>query len=87
MSILRLVNPGIAAVRITISGVDDTGTQRGSAVLELPRRHAATYRSCQIEEFIGMGTGKWRMTLQADKPVWVMSLLGTPTGHLINLSG
>ena len=87
MSMLRVVNPGVVSARIIVSGVDDAGVERGRTSLELPPRNATTYRSCQLEESIGTGTGKWRMILEADEPVWVMSLLGTPTGHLIDFSG
>ena len=45
------------------------------------------YRSCRLEEAIRAGPGKWRLTLEADRPVWIMNLLGTPTGHPLNLSG
>ena len=34
----------------------------------------------------GDGTGKWQLTVTADQPILVMSLLSTPTGHLSNLS-
>ena len=35
---------------------------------------------------IGEGTGKWRLLVTADQAIQVMSLLRSPTGHLINLS-
>ena len=44
------------------------------------------YRSCDLEERLGSGSGKWRLTLKAPFPLIIMSLVSTPTGHLINLS-
>ena len=34
----------------------------------------------------GDGAGKWRLTVSADQPLHVMSLMQSPTGHLTNLS-
>ena len=35
---------------------------------------------------LGDGKGKWRLTVDSEQPVLVMSLLASPTGHLANLS-
>ena len=35
---------------------------------------------------LGDGAGKWRLTVDSDEPIAVMSLLSSPTGHLTNLS-
>ena len=35
---------------------------------------------------LGDGKGKWRLRVESDRPVRVMSLLENPTGHLTNLS-
>ena len=35
---------------------------------------------------LGDGVGKWRLRVESDRPVQVMSLLDSPTGHLSNLS-
>ena len=35
---------------------------------------------------LGNGEGKWRLAVQADQPIAVMSLLETPSGHLTNVS-
>ena len=42
--------------------------------------------SAGVEGRFGDGAGKWRLTVSADQPVQVMSLLLSPTGHLTNLS-
>ena len=39
-----------------------------------------------LEGVLGTGTGKWRLTVRSDRPLMVMSLLESPTGHLTNLS-
>ena len=35
---------------------------------------------------LGDGAGKWRLSVTSDRPIAVMSLLASPTGHLTNLS-
>ena len=35
---------------------------------------------------IGDGQGKWELAVASDRPLMVMSLLSSPTGHLTNLS-
>ena len=35
---------------------------------------------------LGDGAGKWRLEVEADRPILVLSLLATPTGHITNLS-
>ena len=35
---------------------------------------------------LGEGMGKWRLRVRSDRPIVVMSLLESPTGHLTNLS-
>ena len=35
---------------------------------------------------LGAGTGKWQLQITSDRPVVVLSLLRSPTGHLTNLS-
>ena len=34
----------------------------------------------------GDGAGRWRLTVSADQPLQVMSLMQSATGHLTNLS-
>ena len=92
-SYLRLVNPGSASTRITISAHDDAGRQRGPVSLSVPAGHARHVTASDLETGqgldgrLGEGSGKWRLTVSATRPVHVMSLLDTPTGHLTNLSG
>ena len=35
---------------------------------------------------LGDGAGKWRLTVSADRPLRVMSLLRNPAGNLTNIS-
>ena len=35
---------------------------------------------------LGDGAGKWRLRVSSNRPIVVMSLLESPTGHLTNLS-
>ena len=92
---LRLINPGSDGdVRISIRGQDDDGASSDGAVtLTLPIREARSLTAGQLEQgdpgfngSLGDGEGKWRLTISADRPIEVMSLLQNPTGHLTNLS-
>ncbi len=94
VSSLRLINPGDASARVTISGWDDHGTSPGGPVrLTVPARAARSYTAAQLEEgapglsgALGDGVGKWRLAVTSDRPISAMSLLTSPTGHLTNLS-
>ncbi len=95
MSKLRLVNPADADATITIGGVDDAGAAppEGTVTLTLPAGAAAEITAQQLEAGadhfrgrFGDGKGKWRLFIEADQDVQVMSLLESPTGHITNLS-
>ena len=92
---LRLINPGEEAVEVTIEGIDGKGgSSDGAVVLSVPARASRTLTAQQLESgegeglsgALGTGAGKWRLTVTADRPIEVMSLLSSPTGHLTNLS-
>lgn len=92
-SSLRLINPGSSSTSIEITGVDDSGRTRGPARLTLGAGRARLLSANQIEDGgsglaggLGTGTGKWRLSVSADHPIQVMSLLSLPSGHLTNLS-
>ena len=93
-SLLRLVNPGETAVEATIRGVDDAGASAAAAVrIAVPAGRSRTLSARQLEAggegfegALGDGAGKWRLVIDADRPVLAMSLLSSPTGHLTNLS-
>ncbi len=94
VSSLRLVNPGPEAAQVTITGRDDRGASPGGAVeLTIPAGAARTYTAAQLEDgapdltgALGDGTGKWRLSVGSVRPISVMSLLASPSGHLTNLS-
>ena len=93
VSRLRLVNPGEAAVEVSVEGIDDEGRSPGGTVrVEVPAGAAQTLTARALESgeglsgMLGDGDGKWRLTVSADEPIEVMSLLASPTGHLTNLS-
>ena len=96
VSLLRLANTADSAAEVTIAGRDDSGRAApgGTVRLNLPARAAVTLSARELESGagrltgrLGDGEGKWRLTVTADRPLLVMSLLhATQTGHLANLS-
>ena len=93
---LRLINPSAAAVNVTITGLDDAGAPptSGQVSLTIPAGDARTIAARELEsggdDFdgrFGDGAGKWQLFISADGPIYVVSLLESPTGHLANLSG
>ncbi len=93
-SVLRFLNPGGVTAKVVIEGVDDAGASPGGPVrVSMPPRSARMIVSEALEAggaglagSLGDGAGKWRLTVEADQPILVMSLLTSPTGHLTNLS-
>ncbi len=91
---LRLVNPTGNDASVTITGLDDAGSLGEADVgLTLPAGQAMMLSAADLEEeasgrtgTLGDGAGKWQLFVSADQAIWVMSLMGTPTGHLTNLS-
>ena len=92
---LRLINLGVDAAEIVISGRDDEGESppQGRVRIRLEGGAAHTLTAQELEEgnddirgSFGDGTGKWRLTVSANQPIQVMSLMLSPTGHLTNLS-
>ena len=94
VSSLRLVNPGNANASIVVTGVDDRGraAPQGEVRLALRAGAARMVTAQQLESGSGLsgrlgdGTGYWQLSISANRPIQVMSLLRSPTGHLINLS-
>ena len=81
---------------MTIAGVDDDGVSPGTAVrARVPAGSARRLTSSELETgesdvidggALGDGKGKWRLQIDSDRPVRVLSLIENPTGHLTNLS-
>ena len=96
VSVLWLVNPGDAAAAVAVTGVDDAGASPGTAVrTTVPAGSSRRLTSAELETGVsaavddgalGEGVGKWRLRVESDRPIRVMSLLENPTGHLTNLS-
>ena len=91
---LRLVNPGEAAAEVSVTGVDARGESPGSEVTTtIPAGAARTFTSAVLESggegfdgALGDGEGKWRLTVDSEQPLVVMSLLVDTMGRLTNLS-
>ena len=92
---LRLVNVGGHTASIEISGLDDRGKAppRGKVRLTLAAGAARTVSAEELEQGarglsgrFGNGTGKWRLSVSANQPLQVMSLLFSRTGNITNLS-
>ena len=91
---LRLVNPGEAEAEVSIVGVDARGESPGSEVTTtIPGGAARTFTSAVLESggegiegALGDGEGKWRLTVDSEQPLVVMSLLADTMGRLTNLS-
>ena len=91
---LRLVNPGARPVEVRIEGRDDAGAASDGAVrVTVPARGARTLTARELESggaeltgALGTGAGRWRLLVSAERPIEVMSLLSSPSGHLANLS-
>ena len=96
-SLLRLINPQDRDAEIAIYGLDDAGAMRGPVRLTLPAGHARSIDARALEEgegegddglegTLGDGHGKWRLDIEADRDIQVMSLIESPEGHITNLS-
>ena len=94
LSLLRLVNPdSTRAVAVRITGRDDVGARSEEVRLVLPAGASRTVDATElelggegIEGRLGDGTGKWKLWVEAEGDIRVMSLLQSVSGHLTNLS-
>lgn len=92
-SLLRLINPEDQDAELAIYGLDDSGATRGPVRLTLPAGHARSINAPELEDggtnlegALGDGQGKWRLDIEADRDIQVMSLMESPEGHITNLS-
>ena len=99
VSKLRFISQGPKDDVSAVRGVDDSGGSSGSSILLGPAEGTSLIVTAQeledgSEEFytvrrgLGDGDGKWHLYRYQPwrKPVGIMSLLESPTGHLTNLS-
>ena len=87
-SVLRLVNPSSTDATVAIRGVDDQGANGDRPVTVSLKRDAAVVLTARDLESrgLGNGAGRWRLTVTADRPIIVMNLVESATGHLTNIS-
>ena len=84
---LRIINPHPERVTFTIRAIADDGMQGLEPVrFAIPANAVKTFTSNQLESRLGDGSGKWRFSVSASRPVWVMNLMVTRSGHVTNLS-
>ncbi|MDE2906700.1 MAG: leucine-rich repeat protein [Acidobacteriota bacterium] len=93
VSSLRLANAGTETAEVTIQGIDDAGNWSREVRLSLPAGAVREFTAATLESggegfegALGEGVGKWRLTVVSDRPLSVISLLESPTGHVTNLS-
>ena len=98
---LRLINLKCPSLdpcdpaNVTIYGVDDAGKRSPNVRLTVADGAAREVTAAELEGLdaaegldgtIGGGSGKWQLFVTADRPIQVMSLLESVSGHLTNLS-
>ena len=95
VSRLRLINPSDAAAAVMIGGRDDSGAAAtgGDVTLMLAAGGAQTITAQQLEAGdtaitgrLGAGTGKWRLSVSADGPLQVVTIVTATAGYWNNLS-
>ena len=93
--LLRVVNPGGRAADVLVRGVDDAGAaSAGTVKFQVPSGASRMFTATQLETggdglegALGDGEGFWRLAVESDAAVQVMSLMEeAPTGLLSNLS-
>ena len=90
---LRLLNAGGAAVEVRVSGTDDAGAPGGQVELTLAPWVARTLTWGMLSEgeselrgALGAGTGSWRLSLESDGEIDVLSLVRGSGGMLSDVS-
>ncbi len=97
VSVLRIANRGRSATTATVTGADDGGVRPGGPVeVQVPGGAAVELTAAELESgeaapissgALGDGVGKWRLRVESEGDLAVMSLLKDPNGRLANLSG
>ncbi len=94
-SAVRLINPSEGAAQIEIRAWDDAGDEapEGAVSLSLASGASTSLSAESLQDgarglsgSFGEGEGGWRLAVQADRGIQVMSLVEDTAGHLTNLS-
>ena len=92
---LRLVNPAARDANVLIRAWDDAGVEAadGAVSLSVPAGASTSLSGTALEDGarglsgrFGAGQGGWRLVVEADRDIQVMSLAEDAAGHLTNLS-
>ena len=90
---VRLLNAGGAPAEVRLSGVDDAGSSGGAVELTLAPWSARTLTATALAEgeagmlgALGAGSGSWRLRLEADREIDVLSLVRGSGGMLSDVS-
>ena len=92
---LRLVNPSPGNAQVLIRAWDDTGVAapEGAVSLTVPPGAATSLSAESLEAgarglsgSLGEGEGAWRLDVQSDRDIRVLSLAEDPAGRVTNLS-
>ena len=90
---VRLLNAGGAPAEVRLSGVDDAGSSGGAVELTLAPWSARTLTATALAEgeagmlgALGAGSGSWRLRLEADRELDVLSLVRGSGGMLSDVS-
>ena len=89
---LRLINTGEDPAFVRIRGIDDRGNRSREATVSLPAGATREFTAAELESgtglngALGRGSGRWRLALESEVELVVVSLLENPAGYLANLS-
>ena len=90
---VRLLNAGGEPAEVRLSGTDDAGSSGGAVELTLAPWSARTLTATALAEgeaglrgALGAGTGSWRLRLEADRELDVLSLVRGSGGMLSDVS-
>ena len=90
---VRLLNAGGAPASVRLSGTDDAGSSGGAVELTLAPWSARTLTATALAEgeagmlgALGAGSGSWRLRLEADRELDVLSLVRGYGGMLSDVS-
>ena len=90
---IRLLNAGGAPAEVRLSATDDAGSSGGAVELTLAPWSARTLTATALAEgeagmrgALGAGSGSWRLRLEADREIDVLSLVRGSGGMLSDVS-